>query len=91
MEYKITHNEAENRFETKIKGATALVDYIQQGQRIDITHTFVPSELEGQGIAGALTKAILDYASENGLKVNPICPYTEVYIKRHPEYQHLVG
>lgn len=90
MEYKILHNTIDCRFEVTVDGETALVEYVDNADNsIDITHTYVPQALEGRGIAAALTKAILDHANQEGLKVNPICPYTATYIQRHPEYQHL--
>lgn len=91
MEYNIKHNEAENRFETEIEGKLSLVDYRKKDNIFLVTHTEVPTELEGRGIAAALTKTLLDYIRENGSKVRPICPYTKIYIQRHPEYNDIVA
>ena len=91
MEYSVTHNEAESRFEAHIDGKIAEVDYIRVGDLLKVTHTGVPKELEGQGIAANLTKTLLDYVRDNGLKVRPICPYTRAYLQRHTEYSDLVG
>lgn len=90
MEYNIIHNEAKSRFETEVDGLISLVDYTKRENVLFVTHTEVPIKLEGRGIAAALTKALLDYIRSNGYKVQPICPYTKVYIQRHPEYQDLV-
>ena len=90
MEYKIIHNEAESRFETLVEGKLALVDYEKRNNILDITHTEVPKELEGRGIAGAITQFVLEYIKSNGLKIHPICPYTVAYLKRHSEYQDLI-
>lgn len=91
MELEIVNNEAENRFETYIDNLLAEVVYIKtdKGQLI-ITGTHVPKELEGKGIAGALTKFALEYARENKLTVNPICSYTVAYFKKHTEYNDLL-
>lgn len=91
MDYNINHNEAENRFETEVDGLLSVVDYSLQNGVLMITHTGVPKELEGRGIAAALTKYMLEYARAKGLQVNPICPYTATYIARHPEYSDLVN
>lgn len=92
MDIKVIHNQKESRFETHIGGQIALVDYIDNGNNcLSITHTEVPKNLEGNGIAGVLTKTILDYARENNYKVRPICPYTAIYIQRHPEYADIVA
>lgn len=91
MEYNIVHNEVESRFETQVEGLTALVDYRKRDSLFLVTHTEVPPQLEGRGIAAALTKALLDYIRENGFKVRPVCPYTKAYIQRHPEYNDIVA
>ncbi len=91
MEYRIEHNRAASRFEVRIEEKLSLVDYIKQENVLVVTHTGVPTELEGRGIAAALTKALLEYAKENGLKVKPVCPYTKVYIQKHSEYKDLVS
>jgi len=91
MEYNIKHNEAESRFETELEGKLSLVDYRKREGVYLVTHTEVPQELEGRGIAAAMTKALLDYIRENGGRVRPICPYTKVYIQRHPEYNDIVA
>ncbi|NDV94640.1 N-acetyltransferase [Dysgonomonas sp. 521] len=91
MEYNISHNEPESRFETEVEGKLALVDYRKRDNIFIVTHTEVPEELEGRGIAAALTKTLLDYVRDNGLKVRPVCPYTKMYIQRHPEYNDIVA
>ncbi|MDR2956424.1 MAG: N-acetyltransferase [Prevotella sp.] len=91
MEYNVTHNEKLSRFEAEIEGLISLVDYRRRDNVLMVTHTEVPPQLEGRGIAAALTKALLDYAQNNELKIRPICPYTRAYIQRHPEYQDLVA
>ncbi len=91
MEYNIVHNEEKNRFETEVEGLISVVDYKKDDDVLLVTHTGVPSQLEGRGIAAALTKSLLNYIRNNGFKVNPICPYTKVYIERHPEYEDIVA
>ena len=90
MEYNIVHNEEESRFETEVEELVSVVDYRRRNNLFIVTHTGVPSQLEGRGIAGAITKALLDYIRENQVKVRPLCPYTKAYIKRHPEYDDIV-
>jgi predicted GNAT family acetyltransferase len=88
--YDIRHNEDETQFETSIEGKTAYVAYdLEEPNRIVFTHTIVPDELSGRGIAGELVKHALDYAKEKNLTVVPQCAYVAAYIKRHPEYGEL--
>lgn len=92
---EIEHLPAEGRFQLRIDGPRgaqwAVVDYTLQGGVMAIDHTGVPSELEGQGIAGRLTQAALDHARAHGLKVTPRCSYAAAYMRRHPESQSLLA
>ncbi len=87
----VSNNEAEQRYEARVDGRLAILAYQQEGGRIVYTHTEVPEELEGQGIAGKLTRVALDDARDGRLTVVPRCPYVAGYIQRHPEYQDLVS
>jgi len=87
----VSNNEAEQRYEARVDGRLAILAYQQEGGRIVYTHTEVPEELEGQGIAGKLTRVALDDARAQRLAVVPRCPYVAGYIQRHPEYQDLVS
>ena len=87
----ITHDEQKQRFERTENGQTAVIEYRLRDGLIDLTHTYVPPELEGQGIAASLARYALDYAREQSLKVRPSCSYIRVYIQRHPEYGDLIG
>lgn len=86
----IVHNTDERRFELEIGEARAVAEYELSAGRMLLTHTYVPPHLRGQGIAGKVVKAALDYARENNLAVVPICPYVHTYIRRNREYQDLV-
>jgi predicted GNAT family acetyltransferase len=90
VQVPVSHNEAEQRFEARIGEAVATVNYQMNDGTITFTHTEVPEELEGKGIAGQMAKAALDYARGNALKVVPRCSFIAGYIQRHPEYQALV-
>lgn len=91
MEYNINHNEALNRFETLVDGELGIVNYRRRDNTLIVTHTGVPLEIGGRGVAAALTKALLDYAKNNALKVAPVCPYTRAYIQRNPQYEDIVA
>jgi len=88
-ELEVIHNPAENRFETWIDGYLSKLDYIQDGGNFVITHVGVYPEFRGQGVAGKIVQAGLEYAKENSLRVIPMCPYAAAYIRKHPEYAEL--
>ena len=58
---------------------------------ITLLHTEVPEALRGRGIAGTLAKTGLEYARDNNLKVDVVCPLVANYLSKHPEFQALVG
>lgn len=86
---KIIHNPAENRFETTIDGNLSKLDYIQNGKNFVISHVGVHPSLRGQGVAGKIVEAGLEYARENSFRVIPMCSYAAAYIRRHPEHANL--
>jgi uncharacterized protein len=81
-----------SRFEVEQDGHTAYLEFERdQSGWITLWHTQVPEELRGRGLAGMLAKTALDYARENNLKVDVICPVVAGFIAKNPEYQPLVG
>lgn len=85
----IIHNSAQSRFETTVDGMLCRADYELSPGVMAMTHTIVPRELEGRGIAGQLVQAALQWARDQPLRVQPVCSYVEVYLRRHPEWQDL--
>ena len=86
---EILHEVPEQRFVTQAEGHAARLDYIEDEGRLTITHTIVPPEIGGRGIAGELVRAALAYARDAGLKVDPQCSYADVWMRRHPEFDVL--
>jgi hypothetical protein len=81
-----------NRFEFEEAGETAYLEFEVDGQGwITLWHTEVPPALRGRGIAGVLAQTAFEYARENGLKVDVICPVALDYVQKHPEYKDLIG
>jgi predicted GNAT family acetyltransferase len=90
MDIEVTNNRSAKRFETTMDDALAVLEYELEDGVLTLVHTGVPSVLEGKGIGGRLVKAALEFASEQGLKVVPLCPFVRSYIERHKEYQRLL-
>ncbi|MFN3888699.1 MAG: GNAT family N-acetyltransferase [Aquabacterium sp.] len=87
----IVHHPEIGRFEAIVDGLRCEADYVLQGQVMRMTHTGVPRALEGRGIAAALVSHALGWAREQGYKVQPVCSYVAVYMRRHPEWQDLAA
>lgn len=87
----VRHNVAAHRFEAEVDGHLSVAEYELAEGRIVFTHTLVPPELRGRGIAEQLVRAGLEFARTTGRKVTPQCSYVDVFIRRHPEFQPLLG
>ncbi|HEX2076630.1 MAG TPA: GNAT family N-acetyltransferase [Longimicrobium sp.] len=87
----VRDNADQSRFELDVDGQTAVLQYMQRGETLYLTHTEVPPELEGRGIGSRIVKHALEHARSQGHKVAPWCPFVRAYIDRHPEYQPLVA
>lgn len=87
----IVHQPEAGRFEATAEGLRCVADYHLSDGVMHLTHTGVPKELEGRGIAAQLVIAALTWARAQGLQVNPVCSYVAVYIRRHPEWQDLLA
>jgi predicted GNAT family acetyltransferase len=85
----VTHNEANHTFEVWIDGQLSKLDYIQDARNFVITHVGVFPEHRGQGVAGKIVEAGLQYARRNSLRVIPMCSYAAAYIRRNPQYMEL--
>lgn len=81
-----------SRFEFDENGETAYLEFeLDSGGWMTLWHTEVPEGLRGRGIAQMLAKTALDYARDNHLKVDVICPSVAGFIEKNPEYKVLVG
>lgn len=90
MTEAITHRPQKSQFVCEVEGHACVLDYHLNGQTMTITHTGVPEAVGGRGLAAALTCFALDYARQAGWSIVPLCSYSALYIKRHPQYQDLV-
>ena len=89
MDNAIQHDAKAHRFNTVVDDVTGHVEYEITGKVMTLTHTIVPSAIGGRGIAGALVKAALDHARNEGWKVVPQCSYADTWMRRHPDYEGL--
>ena len=91
MTEKVLDNTAERRYEMKLDGGTAFIDYTVAGSVRTLTHAEVPVALRGGGVAARLTSGALDLVRSQGIKVVPRCPYVVNFMDRHPQYQDLLA
>lgn len=91
MTPQIDHDPTGHRFHALIEGRQCVLDYELSGTRMTITHTQVPAELGGRGIAAELTRVALATARAKGWQVVPACSYAAAFMARHPEYSDLLA
>jgi predicted GNAT family acetyltransferase len=90
MSYKLVDNSDKRRYEFQLPEHTPLIEYIRTKDKIYLTHTEVPLELEGQGIGTELVKQVLEDIKKKDLTLIPLCPFVASYIKEHPQWRELV-
>lgn len=87
----VVHNPSANRFEATVDGHLSVCDYTVDGNRMVLTHTLVPPELRGRGIAEQLVRAALAEVRRRGAVVVPACSYVSAFIARHKEFHDLLA
>jgi predicted GNAT family acetyltransferase len=66
-------------------GSRAFADYREQDGRMIVPHVEAAHALRGTGAAGRLMEGVVDAARQRGLKIVPLCPYADAWMRRHPE------
>jgi uncharacterized protein len=86
---EVKNNTEAKRFEIQLGDQLAMAEYMIAGKNIIFSHTEVPPEYEGQGVANKLAKVALDYARDEGYRVQALCPFIALYVRKHEEYQSI--
>lgn len=90
MDLNVTDNPDKKRYEVSVEGSTAFVEYIKAKDKIYLTHTEVPTALEGKGIGSSLVLKVFEDIERQDLTLVPLCPFVAMYLKKHPEWKKLV-
>jgi uncharacterized protein len=85
----VIHNQIKSRFEMEVGGQLAVAEYRMQGNRMVFTHTEVPPQFRGHGLAERVVLFGLDVARRENLRVVPLCSYVARVLQKHPEYRNL--
>ena len=86
---EVVHNRAAEQFELRIGDALCVLQYRRRDALLIIYHTEVPPPHEGRGMAARMTRAALEFARAENLRVEPRCPYTAAFLRKHREYLDL--
>ncbi len=88
--YTLIDNEEKKQYEFHIDHRIAKIEYIKTDDKIILTHTEVPKELEGMSIGKNLVRMALEDIEKKKLILVPLCPFVAGYIKRNPEWKKLL-
>ena len=93
----IVHDAKAHRFTATLADGVCEIDYhlvestaSATGPTMAITHTGVPSALEGRGLAAKMVAHALAHARAQGWQVRPVCSYVQLYMTRHAETRDLL-
>ena len=91
---EVIHEPGEHRYRLAIDGSdeAALAYYRidDDGDRV-LTHTEVPYEFSGQGLASKLARAVFDDARTGGFKLVLKCPFMAAWFAKHSDYADVVA
>lgn len=79
----VQHVAQAGRFQAVVDGTTAFLTYQRSGSTVAMTHTIVPPEIGGRGIAGELTRTAVEWARAEGLTIDPQCSYVRAWLTRN--------
>lgn len=80
---EVVRNDADSRYEYSRDGdLLGFIEFVVEGSRTILTHTEVPEEFHGTGVARELASgAMADLATRDTVVV-PACPYLARYLRR---------
>ena len=91
MEINIVHEEKYQQFTVALGEDEAELAYaLPAAGEINFTHTYVPENARGRGIANKLIKEGLRYAQKNDFKVTASCPIVAAFLEQHTDYRTLL-
>jgi predicted GNAT family acetyltransferase len=81
-----------HRFEILVDGEVAGFAEYRSGPGVRaFVHTEIDDRFEGHGLGSQLVRAALDATRDEGLTIEPFCPFVLRFIKGHPEYIALIN
>ncbi len=81
-----------SRFEIEQDGKISYLEFETDGHGwMTLWHTEVSKDLRGKGIGLELVTTAFQYAKENSLRVDVICPLAKHLVEKHPEFKPLIG
>lgn len=82
---EIKHEKILGKIYTIINKKESHLMYSLQDRVMDCYHTYVPLDLNGQGIASKMAEKAFEYAKENNFKIKGTCSFVAAYMKKNKE------
>jgi predicted GNAT family acetyltransferase len=82
---QVNHDPQTRRFFIPTEHGDAVLEYTADQERVVFTHTFVPSQLRGQGVAEKLVSAGLAWAAETRRVATATCSYVARFLEGNPQ------
>jgi uncharacterized protein len=76
----VVHHPERFCFTIDTDGIESILQYQLQGQQVDFTRTYVPSELRGKGLAEKLVRYGLAWARAEHLSISASCWYVAKFL-----------
>lgn len=91
-EFELINNKDKHQYEFHVDRYVPLIEYIvSKDGNIYLTHTEVPRGIGGRGIGTKLVEKTLEDIDNRNQKVVPLCPFVAGFIKKNPEWMHVVA
>ena len=85
-ENNVKHDPKQNLFFIDLpSGKRAILQYESTKEKVDLSHTEVPPECRGQGIAGILAETSIKTLSKSHPKVLLSCTYLQHFHSKHSD------
>lgn len=87
----VTHVPNKRRYEISSDSELAgFVEYADRENQRVFYHTEIDSRFSGRGLASELVNFALSDTRAAGMRVAPVCPYVDKYVRRHTEFDDVV-
>ncbi len=89
MSYTLIHNKDESKYEYHIDTYIAYITYDIRNSNMHLTHTVVPKELSGKGLAKTLLEDVLQEIKKENKKAVAECSYIVKYQEKNQDMSDL--
>ena len=87
----LAHDAEGQRYELAFPDGLVWADYSRRGDTLSILHVEADPPLRNTGAAGRFMQALVEEARARALKLRPICGYSVMWLRRHPDSHDVVS